>query len=395
MKKLAFLLAMLLPIPALALQDDDGNDGKVQPSRTILKKAVTVPLDVGVGKPVVQVKVNGKGPYPFLLDTCAGGSVINADLVKELGLPKVGKTQLGDPSNPKAITADRIHIDRIEVGDASFEDFEAASWDRAHLYPGKDAPRGILGFPLFSGCLLTLDYVHGKLTLSNGTLPASGTDGVTDFHIGHGGIPVLEIDIAGKTYAAHLDSGAMSGLAVNPSVAEKLPLSGEPTVIGRGRTVNSEFELKASTLDGKMKLADTVFDKPEIVINPILKEVNIGSRLMEDATITFDQQSGRLRFTRDPSAPAMPKSSRPRLGLMMARKNANDVEELSIDHVVPKSPAEKAGLKAGDVITEINGQDALQMTDSAMKKEFAREKVEFKIKRDGAAKTISVDLRGA
>lgn len=392
-------LTRLVPFIAIlsanfALADDD-HDERVRPARTILKAPVTVPLDLAAGKPVIDVKINGKGPFRFLLDTCAGGSVINADLVKELGLPKVGKTELGDPSNPKAIQADRIRLEKVEVGSAIFEDFEAASWDRANLYPGKDAPRGILGFPVFSQCLLTLDYIHHELRLSSGEIPAKGAKGVADFSIGEGGIPVLEIEIAGKPYSAHIDSGAMSGLSVNSSVAEKLPLSGTPTVIGRGRTVNSEFELKASTLDGQMMLAGTTFDRPEIIINPILKDVNIGSSLLEESCVTFDQRNERLQFQRDPNASSKPKPRKPRLGIMLARKTEGDQEELKIDQVIAKSPAQKAGLKSGDVVTSINGQDALQMTDAELKTAFAKETVEFKILRDGAAKTIRVDMRGA
>src|SRR3954464_15008351 len=46
----------------------------------------TVPmLDLG-GRPMVEVRINGKGPYAVILDTGASVTAIDETLVKELGL---------------------------------------------------------------------------------------------------------------------------------------------------------------------------------------------------------------------------------------------------------------------------------------------------------------------
>lgn len=39
------------------------------------------------GRPLVNVMINGKGPYPFILDTGASITAVDPDLIKELALP--------------------------------------------------------------------------------------------------------------------------------------------------------------------------------------------------------------------------------------------------------------------------------------------------------------------
>ena len=41
-------------------------------------------LDIG-GRPMVEVRINGRGPYPFIFDTGATTSVIDSGLCAELG----------------------------------------------------------------------------------------------------------------------------------------------------------------------------------------------------------------------------------------------------------------------------------------------------------------------
>src|SRR5262249_4005646 len=66
-----------------------------------------------------------------------------------------------------------------------------------------------------------------------------------------------------------------------------------------------------------------------------------------------------------------------------------------VGDVTPHSPAEKAGLKEGDVITEFNGK---KVTDSRhLKLEVARiqpgESVPVKVLRDGSTKTLEVTVK--
>jgi serine protease Do len=66
-----------------------------------------------------------------------------------------------------------------------------------------------------------------------------------------------------------------------------------------------------------------------------------------------------------------------------------------VGDVTPRSPAEKAGIKSGDIITEFNGK---KVTDSRhLKLEVARthpgDSVQVKVLRDGSAKTMEIAVK--
>lgn len=366
------------------------------PKRTLLKDTVTAPLETRGGKLVVRVKINGKGPFPLLLDTGAGATVFNADLAKELGLKKTGTTRIGDPSNPTAIEAEVFDVDRIEIGGCAFEGLQAVAWDRAALYKGKDAPRGVLGFPLFADCLIAIDTPGAKLTLSKGELEPTAK-GVIEYRQSHGGIPEIDIDLAGTSVATHIDTGATSGLTVKSELAEELPLKDKPVVVARARTVNSEVEVKAATLDGTVVFAGYGISEPEVSFNTIVQGGNLGMEVLGDYILRFDQHQKLVQFEHSGSASGKPKrrapGGRPRLGVMMAKSNVSGVMEMTIDKVMEGTPAAKAGLKEGDRLIAIGGKEIASMSDEDFRAALgAGDKLELTIERDGKEMKLPVNM---
>ena len=61
---------------------------------------------------------------------------------------------------------------------------------------------------------------------------------------------------------------------------------------------------------------------------------------------------------------------------------------ITISHVVPSSPAEKAGIKSGDVILNINDREINDVLDYRF--ETASKRLEIKVIQDGAEKSITV-----
>ena len=120
----------------------------------------TVPmLDLG-GRPMVEVRINGKGPYSVMLDTGANVTVIDATLVKELGL------------NSQASGA--LEIDELRLGDVVVHGFQAHAMRGGLPAFGGAAPlRGILSAAAFPGHLVVLDYPHHWVIVTPGSLPAA------------------------------------------------------------------------------------------------------------------------------------------------------------------------------------------------------------------------------
>jgi hypothetical protein len=262
-----------------------------------------IPMHMEYGKPTVDVKINGTGPWQLFMDSGAGVTVVDRELVERLGLTVTGKRRIGGPSDPEAINADVVKVDSIAVGSIELHNVEVVSWDRSDLYqrPGGQRPQGVLGLGLFADYLLSFDYPSGQIVLGKGELPAVDNEEIIPFTITGYGIPVIRISLAGKTVPAHFDTGSPGALGVPGRMEPDLKLKTEPRLMGRARTVNGEFEIRGAQLDGDLRIGGHSFENPEVLFIDALDNTNaanIGSRLLREFILTFDQRNMRVRLRR-------------------------------------------------------------------------------------------------
>jgi ketosteroid isomerase-like protein len=93
------------------------------------------------------------------------------------------------------------------------------------------------------------------------------------------------------------------------------------------------------------------------------------------------------------SAQTAAPAQKPRIGIKIAHASGGDKNALEITEVIADTPAERAGLKAGDVILKINGKPAGEMDQEAMRKELAgRQSIAFDVKRGEKMLAIAVTL---
>lgn len=292
----------IIAIPAIVAGQQAKSVHAVHVPRCELGAAqVKVPLEMSQRKPSIFAKVNGKGPFRFFLDTGAGAAIVfDQKLADELGLTKVGSIQMGDPSNPTGIEAGVVQVDSVTIGEAVFRDVGGISHERSGLYKGDDAPRGVIGFPLFANCLITIHYPKKEIQLEKGEIPASDSANVVPFEIGEGGIPQFRVNVAGTDLPAHVDSGAMGAISIPANMESKFKWKKAPAIVGRGRTVTGEFTIRGGTLDGEVRFAGQTFSDPRVDLSPMLDRigfVNIGSGLLRDFVVTIDSQNKRMQIT--------------------------------------------------------------------------------------------------
>ncbi|HEY7546176.1 MAG TPA: pepsin/retropepsin-like aspartic protease family protein, partial [Blastocatellia bacterium] len=261
--------------------------------------------------PVIEAMVNDKGPFRFAIDTGAAVEVLfKASLIERLGIKPDGKTQMGDPSGKNPLAVDTFQLESVAIGNIRFPHVRANRIDLP-AGPGGHDPfsqiDGILGFPLFSDYLLTIDYVAGRVQLERESLPTPDGAEVIAFEKTDG-LPQMEIDVAGTKVKAHIDSGNTRGyLALPSAMIDKVPLSSEPVVVGKARTVNNEFEIKAATLKGSARIGKHEFPQLRVTFSDISRtSANIGAAILRQFALTFDQKNNRVRFRRKASADAAP-----------------------------------------------------------------------------------------
>jgi len=259
---------------------------------------VDVPISFRGSMPIVEVMVNGQGPFRFTFDTGAG---LEADfdpaLVAKLKLQPNGKVRGGDPSGRNAQEYDTVAIDSIALGSVVFRNVTVISRPR-RMSPNAPGIDGILGFPLFKDYLFTLDYPGKRLRLESRELPKANGADILDFDNPRR-IPVVEIAVGNTKIKAHLDSGNMMGGFVLPELlVNKLSLVSPPVTVGRARTVNNEIEIRQAKLSDTIKVGRFEYSQPTINFPALDEDANIGLSILREFVLSFDQKNKRVRFER-------------------------------------------------------------------------------------------------
>lgn len=344
---------------------------------------VAVPLTMSGGHPSIELRVNGKGPYRFSFDTGSGAELIlEQDLADELGLESKGTRRIGDPNSPDALEAQVVRVARVELGGLTIRDVRSIAWV-PQVMGVAGLPRGVVGLGLFGERLVTLDYPRGTLILDSGELPEP--DGKTIVAASfEEGIPSLQINVAGVTYRAHLDSGSTGFLGLPLDAAKTLPLESPPVVVGRARTASGDYAVSEARLKGPVRIGALVIENPRVRFVD-LPVANLGFDLLRSLVVTVDSKNARVRLVA--SGKPLTPSERPRLGIMTPGPKDG---RLPIDRVVAGSPAETAGVRAGDQIVRLNGRTAAKMSAFELSQAFQARPLAITLMRGGETVEVTV-----
>ena len=246
--------------------------------------------------PVVEVRIGGKGPYKFAIDTGAQGhGRISAALADELGLPKVG--EVGTPAPGGTVATRPVYgAPEVSVGAVSFKNVDLVALSAERGPQGEWD--GVLGNELLTLMPLTLDYGNARARFGGPGL-SEGLPIRFDR-----GIPILPVVIAGKEFAVHFDSGnGAGGLFLDEDAAKALPLAGEPVSRGTARTSFGDFPI----MEAPLTITATVGGTP-LSVNAIgwpspRAGGNLGSRAMAGLSVTIDAKSDLALVERSATPP--------------------------------------------------------------------------------------------
>ena len=136
-----------------------------QPSETApgeVRFEMAPPNDAAI---IVPVKINGKGPYKFVLDTGATLTCIDNKLVEELKLPE-WKGQFGVAVlTPGEGSTRLVSIESLEVGNAKATKLQACTIDLQPMQKmGLDA-KGLVGLNFLKPYRMSIDFEKRILKL--------------------------------------------------------------------------------------------------------------------------------------------------------------------------------------------------------------------------------------
>jgi len=162
--------SVLMAISSLAYggQKDDacGAEPEIFESQNkaeIKADKVEVPLSVIANLTFVDVSVNGAEPMPFILDTGAGGSGINAAAYGDSEYEAIGDMDVRGAGGD--IDADAVRLDSINVGGAVMNEPEVMVFDFGQMCdPLGITVGGILGYDFISSFVVELNYDKSTVT---------------------------------------------------------------------------------------------------------------------------------------------------------------------------------------------------------------------------------------
>ncbi len=119
---------------------------------------------------IANVCIDGKGPFPFLIDTGAQGSVLTASLATRLGLPKIGPPVVIGGAGCSA----KAQVSRVTnwnvAGMALRPQF--VTYLKIPLFGGRGEPDGLLGSDVWSRFgAMRLDFARGDITVPSPEQP--------------------------------------------------------------------------------------------------------------------------------------------------------------------------------------------------------------------------------
>jgi hypothetical protein len=291
------LVASALPA-ALQAQVRVGPQVPVPARIEVPRDGVTVPMQDMGGRPVVELSINGKGPYRFILDTGAVTTVVSDELSRELSLTAPAGVQVASVGGGAAPAVVLIH--NVHIGDAALEDVIAAVMPLGGLLKGENAPRGILSAACFPGYLLTYDYPGKRISIKQGALASSDAKSIFQYTEDQV-LPTVPVRIAGHDTQVHLDTGSAFGLTLPVKFLAELPLASQPREAGTARTGGGEFPVSIARVNGTIELGKYRLALDEVRFSdarpgPGPAAGNIGYDVLRDFVVTLDSKNHRIQL---------------------------------------------------------------------------------------------------
>ncbi|WP_439534672.1 aspartyl protease family protein [Polymorphobacter sp.] len=164
----------------------------------------------------IDVRVNGEGPFRFLVDSGADRSVVGAALASRLALPVAGRATLQSLAGPSEVQT--VHVSQLALGASLSENLTLPALPEAWL--GAD---GLIGIDALAESRLLLDYERRSVTVqdSRTTPPRSDDEIVVTARRRKGQLILAEVRLQSQRLYAVIDSGAEMSVG-NLALASRL-----------------------------------------------------------------------------------------------------------------------------------------------------------------------------
>ena len=300
----------------------------------------------------LKVLVNGRETLA-VLDSAAARTTIDSRLADRLGLVQAG--EMGAAGLTGSTVVPLVGGVTVLVGKMAV-DVTAAAADLSQIFSGPTAPEIVLGFEVFEALDVDLDLPRrrvafhldppGALTQPSTSLP---------LRIGRHGARHVPVSIEGRSEVPALyDLGSNVPIYISPKYAAASEL-----LDGRATSTALSAGIEGRSLDRvltltEVRLGDIRLTGVPAAVPPAWSNeapAVLGAPLLSRFRTLISFRGARVVLSPDVEAVNAP-FPKDRSGIGALRL----ADRLRVAHVAPGSPAEAAGLVAGDEIVRVNGQ---------------------------------------
>jgi predicted aspartyl protease len=362
----------------------------IAPDAVIAAKAVTVPIDLSTGHPVVQVLINGHGPYRFLLDTGCAETHVSHALAQGLDLPPTGSKGTFRNAVGKEIEYAGVLIDSIQLGEATFPSRNVLSRSFESAQRNGDSDDGILGYHLFDGCLVTLDFPAGQLVIQKGRLAAA--DGRDVLAFVHEQSPTVEVSFGDMKVNTLIDTGCTGSFMLPTEIAGRMAPLRPPRQ--RWSKLAGEEGVRAAQV---MRMKESVRIGAQVIAEPIVDSrpdypAVVGMDVLRHFAVTLDVGNRRVRIARQVTGPIRVPGART-IGLTIGVRSGAQGAVATIDGIDPQGPASGLDVRIGDHVLMAGGRPFNDLDDKVFRSFLTtRGIIDLELERDGERFTRSVPV---
>jgi predicted aspartyl protease len=394
--KLTRWLTVLMCLPLLAVR---GHDVLFKSGQS----AVCIPFDAGNRHVGLTAKINDQDGMRLVIDTGAGGSVLDEKRAASLGLATFGTQQArGSGGLAEGSTVRGVNV--------TLPGFQLLDQTMGTLALGAIAAQagrpldGILGHPLLSRCVVEIDYARQCVSLFDpDTYKYSGTGRVRADHV-QGKPSYVKASVVlpdGRSISGKfvIDTGASTGLALSadPVQREGVLASLGKTMVVRSLGVGGATEIRLARV-ARLELGGFSLEQPVTAFHPegigrISAEGtlgNIGGGILSRFKVIFDYSRRRMILEPGPDVARPFEADMSGLGLVTAPP---DFRRVTVARVVDPSPALESGFQAGDEIESVDGTPAGEIGLSELREKLKLDGVELRLAVRRGTERIELPLK--
>jgi hypothetical protein len=361
----------------------------------------TLPFELIDNRVFIELRLNGKGLYHFILDTGAGATMGDR-VARQLGL-KAEEGGEGQGVGEKKQHFGRTHIAEVRIGELQLRDVEfgVTSLDDSPQVFGAKPVDGIIGREVFERLVVKHDFIRRILTFTPPEkFTYSGAGSIVHFERPYQ-IPVVEAELDGVSGKFGVDTGARSAMLLyGPFCAQNqlqekygARLEGV-TGWGLGGPVRSLLARAKELKMGDVRARDLVIrlstQKTGLTTSSAMAGL-IGPDVLAQFDVTFDYTRSRIIFEKNQNYGR--RDSYDRAGVWMGQNG----KHFTVVDVIAGGPAQEAGVKQGDTILAIDGKstDKLLLPDvrERMRRRPVGDKVSLLLESEGKQRTAVITIR--